>query len=353
MMRKIYLTAALSFALCACGGLEQSGEDSVFVLEDKFINVGSEGGENIQVAYSISGPKAGNVATVGCEESWIEISKVYNSSFRISVSPNIGDQERTASLTLSCEGVKDATLVVIQGKRNGAQPAYGNFRMEVSDITTSSASVTVTPRDASVFYNYSLVSTSDFGDMGTEEYISIMLGEIDRLSAIYGVEPASFLSRNVQTFPANTLMDDTEYCALVFDLYYDGQGNPVYSGNLEQLPFRTRKATQVDMTLTLSMAGSFFNVKASGSSTFICDIMSADLIDDFTSMEDVAREYVKTIRNANYGEISPYLHSGSSSEDYASYLVRGKKYIAWAAGYRDDEEDRGLTTAVYKIEFTF
>ena len=128
MMRKIYLTAALSFALCACGGLEQSGEDSVFVLEDKFINVGSEGGENIQVAYSISGPKAGNVATVGCEESWIEISKVYNSSFRISVSPNTGDQERTASLTLSCEGVKDATLVVIQGKRNGAQPAYGNFR---------------------------------------------------------------------------------------------------------------------------------------------------------------------------------------------------------------------------------
>ena len=353
MMKKLLLYAALSLALCACTGLEQPCEDSVFVLANKLINVGSEGGDNIQVDYSISGSGSGNLARVSCEESWIEISGVSTSSFSLSVSPNTGDQDRTASLTLSCEGVKDATLVVIQANGNGAQTGYVNFRMEVSDISTSSASVTVTPRDASAFYHYSLVPASDFGDMGKEEYISLILGEIERLSAIYGVEPSAFLSRNVQTFQATTLMDDTEYLALVFDLYYDDQDKPVYSGNLERLSFRTGKATQVDMTLSLSMAGSVFNVKASGASTFICDIMDADLIEDFTCMEDVAREYVRTVRNANYGEISPYLHSGAWSEDYAAYLDKGRKYIAWAAGYRDDEEDTGLTTAVYTIEFTY
>ena len=76
-------------------------------------------------------------------------------------------------------------------------------------------------------------------------------------------------------------------------------------------------------------------------------------MDDFARPEDAVREYVKTVRNANYGDISAYLHSGNSSGDFADYLEEGKKYIAWAAGYRNDEKEGGLTTSVFRIEFTY
>ncbi|MDD6364223.1 MAG: BACON domain-containing protein [Bacteroidales bacterium] len=348
------LCAAIALALCSCEGKEPSFDtDSLFVLEEKVLNIGREGGENIQVNYSISGPKAGNTATVICEESWISISKVYNSSFRISVSPNTGDEDRTARLSLSCDGVKDASILVIQSNGNGSQPVFKNFRIEVSEITTSTASVKVTPKDASVFYHYSVVSASDFESLGSDGYISYVVDEIDRLSAIYGTDPENFLNRNVQTLPASSLMDDTEYCVAVFDLSYDAQKKAVYSGELEKVNFRTKKAAQVNMNLELSMSGSRLNVKASASGTYIFDIMSAELMDDFARPEDAVREYVKTVRNANYGDISAYLHSGNSSGDFADYLEEGKKYIAWAAGYRNDEKEGGLTTSVFRIEFTY
>lgn len=83
------------------------------------------------------------------------------------------------------------------------------------------------------------------------------------------------------------------------------------------------------------------------------DVVAAELVEEFESLEDVAREYVKTVRNANYGDISPSLHKGNSSEDYSDYLKEGTRYVAWAVGYRDDDTDGGLTTSVFSIEFTF
>ena len=112
-------------------------------------------------------------------------------------------------------------------------------------------------------------------------------------------------------------------------------------------------ATRDNLELTLKMSGSRLVVSASGSGTYISDVVAAELVEEFESLEDVAREYVKTVRNANYGDISPSLHKGNSSEDYSDYLKEGTRYVAWAVGYRDDDTDGGLTTSVFSIQFTF
>ena len=68
--------------------------------------------------------------------------------------------------------------------------------------------------------------------MSDQDYIDFMVNEIDRLSAIYGTDPYSFLNLNTCSVPASSLMDDSEYNVIVFDLDYDSEHNPVYSGDI-------------------------------------------------------------------------------------------------------------------------
>lgn len=351
--RKLPYFISILLLLPSCGkSIQEDGDGSVFAVEQKVLNVDKNGG-NVTVNYSIEGPKAGNLANVECDASWASVVKIYNTSFRISVDANDTGADRTATILLSCNGVKNKKIPLVQGHGEDTPPVFRNFNIEVSGITTSSASVKITPKDASVSYHYSVVRSSDLGERSNQDYITYVVDEIDRLSAIYGTEPVSFLNRNVQSVPASSLMDDSEYNVMVFDLDYDSEHNPVYSGDIEKKSFRTLRATRDNLELTLKMSGSRLVVSASGSGTYISDVVAAELVEEFESLEDVAREYVKTVRNANYGDISPSLHKGNSSEDYSDYLKEGTRYVAWAVGYRDDDTDGGLTTSVFSIEFTF
>ena len=148
-----------------------------------------------------------------------------------------------------------------------------------------------------------MVRASDLKGISDQDYIDFMVNEIDRLSAIYGTDPYSFLKLNTCSVPASSLMDDSEYNVMVFDLDYDSEHNPVYSGDIEKKSFRTLRATRDNLELTLKMSGSRLVVSKSGSGTYISDVVAAELVEEFESLEDVAREYVKTVRNANYGDI--------------------------------------------------
>lgn len=351
--RRLSYFVSILLLFPSCGkSVPEEGDLSVFAVEPKLVNVDANGGR-VTVNYSIEGPGIGNLANVECDAFWVSIVKVYNTSFSIRVDANDTGADRTATLLLSCNGVKDKKIPLVQGHGELTPPVFRNFNIEVSGITTSSASVKITPKDASVRYHYSVVRASDLKGMTDQDYIDFMVNEIDRLSAIYGTDPYSFLNLNTCSVPASSLMDDSEYNVMVFDLDYDSEHNPVYSGDIEKKSFRTLRATRDNLELTLKMSGSRLVVSASGSGTYISDVVAAELVEEFESLEDVAREYVKTVRNANYGDISPSLHKGNSSEDYSDYLKEGTRYVAWAVGYRDDDTDGGLTTSVFSIEFTF
>lgn len=60
-----------------------------------------------------------------------------------------------------------------------------------------------------------MVRASDLKGMSDQDYIDFMVNEIDRLSAIYGTDPYSFLNLNTCSVPASSLMDDSEYNVMV------------------------------------------------------------------------------------------------------------------------------------------
>lgn len=63
-------------------------------------------------------------------------------------------------------------------------------------------------------------------------------------------------------------------------------------------------------------------------------MVAAELVEEFESLEDVAREYVKTVRNANYGDISPSLHKEIQVRTILTTLKKapGMLHGRWVTG---------------------
>lgn len=339
--------------LISCEEIEKDTEDSVFVLSTKVLNLSSEG-ETKTITYSIQGPKAGNEAVVTSDSEWLKIGKIYSSEFSITAQKNETSEDRTATVSLSYPGTKTAKIHVIQSKEDAEKPVYKKFRVELSDITTSSANVKVTPINAAETYHYSVVSKSDYNKTGKDAYIQAVISRIREMNAIYGDQYAplsSFLNTNILQTSASSLYDNTEHYVVIFDLNFDATGKAVYSGDVELFSFKTLQATQLDMTFTISLQGTYLGVIPSANYDYISDLTTLEAWEEFDSPEDVARLYIRTMNNPLYGGISQFIYKGSKTINYDYVLTeKGKTYVAYAVGYNSDTVNGGLTTKVeYKL----
>lgn len=359
LFRLTALACVAAIGVVACGGGAEENEEatSTFDVKAKLISVGAEGGK-VTVDYGIKGPKEGNTAEVTTSEDWIHPGKTYNTTFSFDVDRNETGTDRTGELRMDCKGVQPLTLVVSQSKEGSVTPTYNKFKIEVSEITTSSARVVITPVDAAETYLYSIVSKSDYDKFsGTEAYIKRRIEQIKEMCAIYGVSPSYFLTKGtfdtakLETSQKTTIMDNTAYYAAAFDLSFDDKGNASYSGKIDLCGFRSKKATQSGMILSLSITGTHLNVTASSSGdTWICDVLSKAAWDEFSAPEDAAHTYVST--TTQYGALT--LYKGSQSIDVSDALTeKGKEYVAFAVGYRQSDTDGGLTTEVKYITFKY
>lgn len=356
------IASALISAAClvSCGGSGSGGDEeptSTFDVKNRLVSVDAEG-RKVSVDYGIKGPKEGNTAVVTTDSDWIHISRVYSTTFSFDVDKNDSGADRTGEIKMTCAGVQPLTLVVSQGKEGSTTPTYNKFKIEVSEITTSSARVVITPVDAAETYLYSIVSKSDYDKFSNAEaYIKRRIEQIKELCAIYGVKPESFLTKGnfdtdkLETSRKTTIMDNTVYYAAAFDLKFDDKGNPSYSGKIDLCEFRSKKATQSNMSLTLNMSGTHLNVTSTSvSDTWICDVLTKESWDELPTPEDVARTYVSQMMQL--GGVT--LYQGSASVDFKDALeVKGKEYVAYAVGYRQSDTDGGLTTEVKYITFKY
>lgn len=344
---------------CVNDAIEDDKPASTFnVKGGRLLNVDSEGGR-IAVDYSIVGVKEGNVASVSTKENWIHIGKVYSTTFSIVVDRNDTGSDRLGEISMNSDGVQPLNIVVSQSKKGSSAPTYNKFKIEVSEITTSSARIVITPVNAAETYLYSLVSKSDYEKFdGAEKYIEKRVGQIKDYSAIYGIKPESFLTKGnfdtarLESNQQSNILDNTEYYVTAFDLAFDDKGNASYSGKIDLYAFRSKKATPSDMTLSLNVSGTYLNVKSTSSSdTWICDVMSVDAWEEFSVPEDAAHTYVSTMMTYQGGV---YLYKGSQSIDISDSLdEKGKEYVAFAVGYRQSDTDGGLTTEVAHIKFKY
>ena len=153
---------------------------------------------------------------------------------------------------------------------------------------------------------------------------------------------------------ANTSMDlndNSEYAVIAFNVHFDETGTVVYDGGLEYCKFRTRQATQVDMTFSLSMSGTTLTVTPSADYTYICGVTSKAAWDECEDHADIARQYVYIAKK--YSMLAKLVLTGRQSSDFSDIIENSAKYVAYAFGYRKSSSDSGVTTEVAHIEFNY
>lgn len=332
--------------------------DSSFVLGTNVVKVGLEGGDLWQ-KYRIDGPKEGRTASVTSASDWIRIRDVYSSEFCFSVAKNESGKDRIGEIQLACEGTESLRLRVIQSGSTGGELVFKNFRLEVSDITTSTCRIQVIPVDAAKTYVYAVVRKAEYDKETAKTYIESRIKQVKEMAALNGQSPALYLSYgsvDTNTLPTEQqpyLYDRTDFYLTAFDLSFNpADGSFSYSGDVDLKPFTSASASPSSMKLSIVQNGSFVTVKASGSNdTYICDYMELSAWEELDNPDFAAHQYILYAKKFGYYKSYTGTHIIDLSQD--ENMVKGGKYVAYAVGYRDSEKDGGLTTEVKYLEFTY
>lgn len=298
---KSILLALLPVVIISCddNGEITPVEQSTFVVDKSLYSVGPEGAV-LEVTYSVKGPAEGLVAEVVSAEPWIEVGEVDNEKFTLNVSANETGADRMGSVTLSGENVKTLTLHVSQSKVSDSEPVHNSFAMDVFNITTSSLDVEVTPVNPNAYYYTNVLTEAVYSTMTEAQLVAAYAQNMLEYSGVYQVAPQAFLYKGYfNTAEAENvnldLRDDTDYRVFAFDLDFDETQTPVYSGKVESIKVRTKRASQVNMTFEFEKkSGTTITITPSTSAyAYICGIASKAQWDEYVDKKDAARDYIE------------------------------------------------------------
>lgn len=349
----IVLLLALS---CGEEKEETPAADSSFSVESGIINVGVSGG-TVSIGYSIEGPKEGSTAEVGTEATWLKIGAVASDSFELIAEANGSGKDRTGKVTLSCEGTETLTLHVLQSKESDAVPVYSKFEISVSNEKTYSADVEITPVDPAAYYYTNIVTKAQYETYGADGIVSALANQVAYMASMIGDnDPHLLLYRgyyNTATDLENELdlNDNSEYYVVAFSMDFDDAGNVLTDSKGEFYKFRTRRASQVDMTFDISVTSSTVEVTPSADYTYICGVVSKAGWEEYADPTDLAREYISIAKS--YDMLDTIICSGKSVFNLSEQVEKAGDYVFYAVGYRSTGEDRGLTTEIRYVPFTY
>ena len=158
---RIIAAVVVPFLILSCSEKgDETPVTSSFNVESPIVNVGVSGG-SFNLEYSIDGPQAGAVADVVTETSWLKIGAVSSSGIEVSVLANTDGVDRTGKIELKGKGIKDKTVHVLQSKLSDSEPFYSKFAFDISNVTTSTVDVEITPVDPAAYYYTTIVSKKD------------------------------------------------------------------------------------------------------------------------------------------------------------------------------------------------
>lgn len=352
-MKKLFLMMTAALLAVSCSEKNEGEEIAPkIIIGTKSINADAEGGK-YDFGYKIEGSYDGSSIYTDYDCDWITVD-IGDSSIFLDIDPNPSEDARTATLSFGVNG-SDVVFVLVVQKGKTPEPVNEEmFSIDVADITTNSASVSIAPVDGhNKTYLYSVVDKKSYELYGSQAYIEACIEQIDyliELSVKYDPVPRTFgdfLLRNASVNPASSLNDDTEYYAVAFDL----DVNKKYSGSITLKEFKTNKAAQSSNKFKLQMQGSILSVATTNNDPYICDVLTKESWSEFDTPREVAQMFVSTMKS--YGFLSMYIVSGSHSEDFASTLNHSGDYVAYAFGYSDDSQTGGITTEIEYIEFSY
>lgn len=124
---------------------------------------------------------------------------------------------------------------------NGNNPDDKNFKIEVSEITATAATVTVTPADTTATYYWGVALTAELAKMAddtlfayTVEAINYYVELYNRMGYEYTFE--DFLSKGVDSYGYEDLEANTDYTVYAFQL----DANGVAKGGVAKKEFKTK-----------------------------------------------------------------------------------------------------------------
>lgn len=363
-MKNSILHILTAGALLLAGGILSSCDDRIgtdeapeyhpVITVSKSILAAPAAGTGEAVGYTLEDAPEGSVVTVVSDSKWVEVTSVSGSEAVLVIKENTTQEDRTATVTFSFKGAKDAFMVVMQAA--AAQKEKSHFEIKVSNITTVGADITVVP-DSQISWLYGIVTKSEYEALGAKGYIDARLKQIDDMIKIYpGVSLEKFLAVGTMNSIANTLNDDTDYYATAFDLTKDRKS----SGFVALKEFRTKAAARSSNRITVTMSGAVLKCTPTvNSDTYLCDVVAKDIWDEYGAPKAIAQDYVLTMKS--YGYLEASLRSGTYMENYGDYLEKGKEYVAYAFGYRyisgepsgSIADGSGITTDVFSCSFVY
>jgi hypothetical protein len=225
------------------------------------------------------------------------------------------------------------------------------FEIEVSDVTASSAVVTVTPSDTNVWYYYDIIPTEYYVDYEStdslvQDYIEWIEDEV-AYCAEYGLDYVfeDWMSRGVDSYSYTDLTAETEYVAFAFavDTATHQKVGPFY-----QTKFTTLPVEEVSLMFEFASTDTavWFLPNHNDVSYFMC-VAPVDTL----AAHNMTYEQYWDFMVGYYGEYIDYLTFTGPVYLHYEYdgLIRGANYYFMARARDGGEWNSDLFTSQFIV----
>ena len=231
-----------------------------------------------------------------------------------------------------------------------AEPVNCSFGIEVSDVTSMTAGIKVTPSDNSCSYFYNYLTAEEYygeeygGDEGIiAKNIELIRGAVEIYQMMgYDASFGTFLTVGEDSSTAKQLRAGTEYIVFAFGLDPSGTGTTAVYKQM----FTTTEPEPSSMTFE----GEVYDLKFNGAKiqftpstddeTYFTDCMDWETFSKFKDDKEITSWVLSEAGES----IDSYLAQGTHVVDASEILVSKTKYVAYAFGYNG-----GATTGVTTV----
>lgn len=243
------------------------------------------------------------------------------------------------------------------------EPEVPCYTIAVTDITTWSAKLAVSPQKSGLKYCSGIVSKHIADSLGSApELIKYEIGKIKEAAELYETDYQEFVKGYIKegssTASLNGFLSDTDYIAYAFTFSED----KLSGQDLVQSAFRTTKVTPVDCSFTIDVSNVTKNtadIKVTPSNDgceFFWDYVTASDYEKYggdngiiATNVDLIRRAVEIYQMAGYSKSFKDFLSAGPVAGTAKGLQGGREYVVVAFGL--DPSGTG-TTGIFKKTFT-
>lgn len=245
------------------------------------------------------------------------------------------------------------------GGENGDPKPALTFTIQLSNISSASVKMEVTPSNNTDTYFFDVVEKSVLNHYSSPK--AFVADYISQLKAIYeehGIALGDILSQGPDSweYQEGDLNPDTDYYAFAFGVTAEG----VVTSEVAMEPFKTlapAPSGPSDNELSISVTqvtatSALVSVTPSNTDTYYFDIIEKSAIDEYGSPLDFALEHIVKIKNTceAYGyTLADVLSSGPDEMPYDGFLTPNTEYCAFAFGAT---ANCAITTEVVTVPFT-